>query len=623
MSALFGLVRLDEQPVDSSIVQKMGQPMSGRGPDAGGYWCKRHVGLGCNRLLITPEAMLDEQPVSVDSLVLIADARIDNRSELIDLLDLEGSPSAIADSTILLAAYRRWGRGCPAHLIGDFVFVIWDNKKKRLFGARDPMGVRSLYYYHSDRLLAFASEMKGLFVFEEIPRRINEFHLGRFLLRLVPDASSTFYQHILRLPPAHTLVVEEGKVILSRYWSLLACPDIRYQTDREYHEQFQEIFQEAVHCRLRSGFPVGSTLSGGMDSSSITCVADHLLTSSRKPLHTFSAIFPSLDGAALASIDEREFIEAVVAATDVKPHLIHADRLHPLAEWPQILKIMDAPVFSPNLYIHLAMYRKAQDCGVRVLLDGIDGDTVISYGFERLPHMLLTGRLLGFLSEIQALKNVHGSRKSVVGLALDYGLKPLLRPVRDRLATLANRTGGKPWQAIFPLQPDFARRIGAGDMLTEDSGWLPTINPSLEHRQGLNSSVFPDLLETTGKLACRCGIEDRYPFFDRRLMEFCIAIPPDQKLRNGWSRWILRQALSDRLPEKIKSRASKARLSPNFNHHLATSQEYFEQMFSNGRERLAPYVNLSIPYVQPSELTPLQLFSIASLYEWLGSGLTS
>src|SRR3989442_1004237 len=224
---------------------------------------------------------------------LHADARIDNRAELCSVLS---APSTVTDAELILQAYARWGERCPEHLLGDFAFALWDARRGFLFCARDHFGVKPFYYHHRPgRLFAFASEIKGLLVLSDVPRRLNETRVADYLVPLLEDKEITFYEGIVRLPPAHHMTVSRDGVRIEQYWALDPDREIRMKSDGEYAAAFREIFTEAVRCRLARPIPVGSMLSGGLDSSSIVFVAPKLLAEDgSRELHTFSAIFPHL-----------------------------------------------------------------------------------------------------------------------------------------------------------------------------------------------------------------------------------------------------------------------------------------------------------------------------------------
>lgn len=538
-----------------------------RGPDARNVWCGETAGLGQNALWTTPESVKERQPLLSQgrSLVLVADARIDNREELIAVLapDRRNDPE-LTDADLILAAYQRWGEQCPEHLLGDFAFAIWDESHRRCFCARDHMGVRSLYYHRDSGRFAFASEIKALFELPWIARELDEIRVAEHLISAFEDQARTFFKGIFRLPAAHSLTVDAGSARLRRYWALDSQRELILSSDAEYEDAFRDLLVEAVRCRLRSAFPVGSTLSGGLDSSSITCIArDCLRESGAGKLHTFSAVFPSLPRQYLRSIDERPFMRAVLDQGGVEAHEVFADRLNPIEDLEAMLWHQDDPLVPFNVYMHLGIYRAARAEGIRVVLDGLDGDTTVSHGFERLPELAKTLRWTTLMKETRALRwKVHGGRLPLWRVFWMYALAPL-KPSRPR------RHGGKrqmPWGSDSPIAKSLTAQARLDEHLErvafeQRHGFVSARD---EHRRSLESPLVPYALDLADKAAAACSIEARYPFFDRRLVEFCLALPADQKLRGGHQRYILRRAMQGILPPEVQWRDHKGNLSPNF-----------------------------------------------------------
>src|SRR6266540_1364128 len=208
MSAIFGIVHLDGQPVDPASLQAMQAAMQYWGPDGSELWHSGAVGLGHLMLHNTPESLYETMPVHSRSgdLVLTASARLDNRDELCEALRVPHPERAtIPDGVLILKTYERWGEACPDHLLGDWVFAVWDGRQRQLFIARDHHGFTGLYYYHSPRVFAFASCLKGLFALPMIPRRPHELRLVQVIASWPEQGAPTVYEEILRLPPAHAL----------------------------------------------------------------------------------------------------------------------------------------------------------------------------------------------------------------------------------------------------------------------------------------------------------------------------------------------------------------------------------------------------------------------------------
>ena len=309
MSGIAGILHFDGRPVEAEDVERMLEQMPHRGSDAVGIWRRGSVGLGHRLLHTLPEDTGSRFPlvVSDGEFVVTADIRLDNRETLISTLGLgDRDPGSISDTYLLLVAYQKWGERCPEHLLGDFAFAIWDERRKALFCARDHMGLKTLCYYLSADTFVFASDIKGLWGIPEVPKQVNEREIAAYLANIFPDKSATFFNHIFRLPPAHTMSIRDGGFQLRSYWEPNPSPDVKPSSDAEYAEQFKVIFIEAVRCRLRSVYPIGSMLSGGLDSSSVTCIARNLLQDSGKaPLPTFSAIMPELAAVGRERVHQR------------------------------------------------------------------------------------------------------------------------------------------------------------------------------------------------------------------------------------------------------------------------------------------------------------------------------
>lgn len=603
MSGIFGAALYGGEPLDAAWLAAMQESLAHRGPDARDVWCGTTAGLGQNALWTTPESMQERQPLFSPgrSLVLVADARIDNREELIAVLAPERrNDPDVTDADLILAAYQHWGEQCPERLLGDFAFAIWDEGRRRFFCARDHMGVRSLYYHRENGRFAFASEIKALFRLPWVAREIDEMRVAEHLVSVFEDQSRTFFKGICRLPAAHSLTVDAGSCRLRRYWALDSRRELNLGSDAEYEEAFRELLVDAVRCRLRSAFPLGSTLSGGLDSSSITCIARKLLNESgRAGLHTFSAVFPSLPKQYLRSIDERSYMRAVIDQGGVEAHEVFADRLNPIGDLDAMLWHQDDPLVPFNVYMHLGIYRAARAQGVRVVLDGLDGDTTVSHGFERLPELAKTLHWITLLGEVRRLRwKVHGGRLPLRRVLWTYAVAPLARPVSNPHWACRQGRRHMPWGGDSPIAESLAAQVGLDEHMSCVEREQPRgfVSARDEHRRSLESPLVPYALDLADKAAAACSIEARYPFFDRRLVEFCLALPADQKLREGHQRYILRRAMQGILPPEVQWRDSKGNLSSNF----------YLKLLSEGRDVLdrvmAEDLDAARGYIDPALL---------------------
>lgn len=595
ISAIVGIFHPNGKPIGFEEIGRMVESVAHRGPDGVDKWAYGPVGLGHRLLFTTPQSLHEKLPLVDEGrgLVLTADARIDNRDELIEILELpDRTGQGISDSELILRAYERWGERCPERLLGDFAFALWDRRRQVLFCARDHMGVKPFYYHHvPGRLFVFGSEIKALLCVEGVPRRLNEVMVADYLVLGPQDQSITFYQDILRLPPAHIMSVSQKGALVRPYWSLDPTIEVRLRSDEEYAEAFREVFTEAVSCRLRSALPVGSLLSGGLDSSSIVCVARDLLAERGREgrLQTFSAVFPEVP-----ECDESVYIDTVVAQGGVDAHRIRADRLSPLANWKRVLWHLDEPSYIGGVYLGWGLYNAAQQQGVRVLLEGTDGDTIVSHGFEYLTELSRSGRWGTLAAEINALSRLPNN-KSAWDHLWRYGLKPLAPvPVRQiwRMRPGRNRS---PWLRDTVIGPGFARRIRLSErvQILEEARSKPARNARESHWGDLTSSVHAADLEILDKNTAAFAIESRYPFYDRRLVEFCLALPPEQKLNRGWTRMVMRRALAGSLPEEIRWRADKTRLAANHVRNLLLfERELIEEMVLYHPGTLEEYVDM-------------------------------
>lgn len=599
MSGIGGIFFLDSKPVDSLDLEKMIKSLAHRGPDRSGIWVKECVGLGQCMLLITPESMNEHLPLEDPDreIVITADARIDNRDELISLFHYDNCQQfEISDSQLILHAYKEWGKACPERLVGDFAFVIWDGQQQQMFCARDQVGVKPFYYYLSGNSFIFASEIKALLQLPYIHQKLNEVRVADHLVQFFEDKTITFFNDIYRLPPAHTLVINSKSVAIHSYWDLDPHREIRYRSDDEYSDAFREIFTESVRCRLRSAGPVGSALSGGLDSSSIACTTRNILfTNGAQPIHTFSAIFPSLPEPELIKIDERSYIKSVLKTGGFASHYIYADQINPLLDPDTLFYCFDEVYFAPNLSMHWALHQAASQQDIRVFLDGTDGDATVSHGLEYLSDLLRLGKWMTLYKESSAISKRDKSYGNAREILWRYGIKPLIPNwVLNKRRDIRGDKKSK-WVANSIINPDFARRIEIDKRISSflDDNHLSGRSAWEEHWCNLKTGTISLSLELLDKISSSFSIESRYPFFDRRLIEFCLALPASQKLNEGWTRIIQRRAMAGSIPDDVCWRTSKADFNHNFSLALQHyDREIIERIVYSLPETVKPYIDV-------------------------------
>ena len=582
MSGIAGIYRLDGSPVKSENLHRMIDILAHRGPDGADSWCDRAIGLGHRMLWSTPESLLEKLPFTKGDLTITADVRIDNRSELIPQLNLGNRlPEKITDSEVILAAYEKWGDRCPEELLGDFAFAIWDSCKQQLFCARDHFGVKPFYYYASESLFIFATEIKALFCVSDVPRQINPLRMGDYLLGMFHDTAMTSYQEVFRLPPAHRMTVCATGVELSSYWELDPTRTLPPASNEEYALQLQEIFTEAVNCRLRSAYPIGSTLSGGLDSSSITCVARNLLKQkAREPLHTFSAVFDSMP-----ECDERSYTKPIFEQGGLLPHFVQGNHQTALENIEKMFWHQDEAFYAPNWFMNWPLYAEMQQQGVRIMLDGSDGDNAVSKGYGLPNELAAAGRWLEFTRQVWKLSEVSPLPfwKVLWSYFYHYNLKQfverhwLLRGFRKAVVfVFSNRKVNERRQRDKLLSPKFSKKM---KMTEREQEWRKTQgHDGLSERQRQYRNLVKQgtesfALEMMDKTVAAFNIEPRYPFWDKRLIEFCLALPAEQKLHDGWDRVVMRRAMSGILPTEVQWRHGKTDFSVNLTNSLVDNPQ--------------------------------------------------
>ncbi|MBU1139567.1 MAG: asparagine synthase (glutamine-hydrolyzing) [Proteobacteria bacterium] len=594
MSGICGIFRRDGYSVDPGQFDGMMAALRRRGPDGEGVWRNEAVALGSQLLYSTPESKFENLPL-IDrdtGLVLCCDARIDNRVDLRRELGLSNSNQGqTPDSHFILAAFKKWGENCPRHLIGDYAFVIWDNAQQHLFCARDHLGARPFYYFLSENIFAFASEIKALFAIPQVPKRIKEAAVADFLQRITDNTHETFYRDIYRLNPATTLSIQSERLSTQKYWQPDPTRRLPKATSEEYAEEFLKLFTEAVRCRLRSAYPVGCTLSGGLDSSSVACVARNILAERGEKLHTFSAEFSGLPESDLSKIDERCHQQAVIDQGGFVHHPYRGDLLSPLQRLPQYLELMDEPFFGPNIHLGDEANRLAREQGIRIMLDGMDGDTIVSHGYERLNSLVYSGQWWRLIQEVtQIAKRLGVSRKRLFKTLV---LRPYFREPVAHIYRQIKSTFRPGWNFEPIVDPDFGRKWG---LHLRTRPQLDSFKrPASIHVRYLVSPMQTTALEMVSCLATPFHIEPRSPFYDRRLMEFCLALPAEEKLQDGWSRFVLRRSMENVLPKSIQWRSDKGDLSFGFARGLRSfHQEELEEMVNNPNSFMASAIQRKV-----------------------------
>lgn len=567
MSGICGLVDLAGAPADHEALRAMAEAAAYRGPE--GIHHRRDGAVAMAHLALdrTPESVGVTQPIaSADGdLVLTADVRLDNRSELLELLagDIGSAQRPASDAELILAAYRRWGVACAEHLLGDFAFALWDGRKRRLLCARDALGLKAFNYARVGDLFLFATEAQQILEHPRVSKRLDEGSVGEFLLDTIRTSDRTFFRSVRRLMPAHRLVVTRETAHLERYWDIDPEKSLRYRRDEDYAEHCLELLKQAVGARLRSrDAAVGVSMSGGLDSTTVAALA-HELSGSGKPgpgkprVVAVSYVFDSLE-----DCDESPNIRAMIDELGIDVETFNAEKHWIFGDAEAHEPYSETPLINWE-GVYRQVFERLRARGARVLLGGLGGDNL----YLGSPHSYLDRARRGELGVLPEIARFAWSlRGRPLWLAArQYIGRPVMRRLRGRRSRReADRVPS--W-----ITPALRRRAHQAENAAEELRFGESA------RQRLYDNIF--LLARDGRAtdwmdrcASRWGFEMRHPHLDRRLVEFVLSIPSQQHYHPGRYKPLLRRAMAGRLPGAVRHQTGKSNLV-NFLHWSLREKE--------------------------------------------------
>ncbi len=583
VSAIFGYINLNGDQASQADLECMNAALAPYGSDDGGIWTQGAVGLGQRLMHLTPEDRFERQPwVSADGQrALVSSARLDNRAEL--LADGEPGLNPISDGELILRAYERWGADCVQHLVGAYAFALWDARQQRLLLARSAIGGPSLFYYAAPQVLAFATMPQGLFALPFIPREIDEPYLADYLVWARPERDATFYRRVKRLPPGHWAGVSPNGVQIRPHWQPDLKREIYFPRDDDYVQAFNELFERVVRDHMRSAAPVGVMMSGGFDSTAVAATATRLLKREEKRLATFTEVpRAGFDGAIIQARypDETVFVQAMAQQYDnLDLNLVRTDER---VFWDDLDRFFDAAAIpfrnASNRVWYEEILRQARQQGVRVLLTGGLGNATISWnGSGLLSQLLRQMKWRRALREARALAR-QGNARSTMHALVGQGILPLL-PAAWSLAIKrigrqdAPASSRSHWRAYSAINPEFAAMHRADERLREQGLVFHGTRPDTRAMRGdmiTGAAGLGDGLATGYRALF--GVDLRDPTGDVRMVEFCLALPEEQYLRNGQSRWLIRRAMADRLPRLILENKQRGLQAADWFERLSSAQ---------------------------------------------------
>jgi asparagine synthase (glutamine-hydrolysing) len=529
MCGLCGIVDLGRPP-DHGTVDAWLDELAHRGPDGRGVIADgAGACLGHLRLAIIDLSDAGLQPMRAGALRLLHNGEIYNYLELREELRAKGHRFRTeTDTEVILAAYREWGEMCVERFNGMWAFVIWDGERKALFASRDRFGVKPFYYRTDGSRFAFASEPWVLRRGGSNLRAVRDYLEQGYL----DQGDETFFDGVLRLPPAHSLTFDRHGLRLRRYWQLEP-----HAPPADPVAAVRETFLDAVRLQLRSDVPVGTCLSGGIDSSAIAVAVRYHGHERQK---TVTAYFDD------AGFDERPYARAVVDRTGAKAHWVSFTPGELVDDLPAIVQAQGEPFGSTSICASWYVMREAKRAGLTVMLDGQGGDEILAgyrafFGY-RLADLIRGGRVAEATAELRAFAAVNGPRWAAVAL-----VGPHL-PERVRLEARARLRG------TATLAAPELRRL---DPAPAANG---TVFPDRLRRQlqlVLTHRGLPELLRYEDRNSMAHSLEARVPLLDHRLVELAFSLDGSALIHRGETKSILRRALADLLPPTVRDRRDK------------------------------------------------------------------
>jgi asparagine synthase (glutamine-hydrolysing) len=573
MSGIVGIFNRDGAPADRDLLDEMTGYMASQGPDAQQVWRHGAIGFGHTLLRTTWESEREHQPCTLqpctlDEVWITADARVDGRAELTGKLESAGRRELrqATDPELILHAYEVWGEKCLEHLIGDFAFIIWDGRRRVLFGARDHFGVKPFYYAEAGKTLLCSNTLNCLRLHPGISGELNHLAIADFLVfDTNQDTAATYFRDIQRLPPGHSLVCTAEALRIQRYWTL-PFAEVRYKRGEEYVEHFLELFQHAVKDRVRTD-KASVYMSGGSDSTLVAAVAHKV--SSGSALRADTLVFDRI-----IRSPERKYSQLAADFIGIPIHYQVLDDYEPYEQSRSWQFSRPEPEHNPLPAVFENRYRQLNGY-TRVALTGEGGDPALRTDDGYIAHYLKIGALGDLIS----------------GVA--WCLRLTRRIPRLGLRSLLKANLGKitPFRLPYPkwLNGDLEKRLQLAqrwEQLTRDEPASGHIRSEVHKR--LRSPQLGSYFEVLSPGSTGFGIEHRHPFFDIRVAAYLAALPP---LPWCQEKNILKAAGRGILPDEVRMRPKTPLVGDPLREHFRNcGPDWWATHFAPVPE-LAGYVN--------------------------------
>jgi len=605
MCGIAGIISPNITKVTAERLKKMTDALAHRGPDGEGQWVNAtgNVALGHRRLSIIDLSDAGGQPMHyLNRYTIIHNGEIYNYVELKEELQKKGySFTTQTDTEVIAASYDCWEEECVDHFDGMFAFAIWDKEIKTLFAARDRFGEKPFYYFFDTTQFTFASEMKALWA-AGIDRKPNMKMLFNYMTIGYTDNPQnpveTFFESIYKLPPATSLTyyADTHELDSGKYWDIKIDEDNKI-TDKEAEQTFTQLFQTSVQRRLRSDVEVGTSLSGGLDSSSVAATV-YSLTTHDSRLTAFTASFPGFEK------DESIYAKLVTEKFNLKHFTIPVTENDLIQDFEKVFYHQEEPFSSSSVIAQYKVYELAKQQGIKVLLDGQGADeTLAGYHkyFKWYWQELFMKRKLIRSGEMKAarkngIQESFGVRNVVAALFPDFASvflekQYLLQALRheDLSAEFINQQS----KGAYYATPE---NFSLNGVL-----YFNTVQHGLEV-----------LLRYADRNAMAHGREIRLPFLSHELVEFLFRLPSKFKIRNGWTKWLLRNTIGRNLPDEITWRKDKTGFEPPQKQWMQHKQ--VQNMIYEAKKKLVSERMLK-PDVLNKKIQPQDAYA-AENYDW-------
>src|SRR5215469_9943513 len=560
MSGIAAILNLDGSPVAPTAVERMANVLKPYGPDRQKIVLRGNAAFVFCLHQLTPEDLFEQQPlVFADRFVMLFDGRIDNRQELSAVLNIPGADLPFTpDSSIAMRLFDRWGEHAFERILGVFAIIVMDLRDGSLICARDQMGLRVLHYYFSATRFAVATNPDTLFALSWVPRICNKDQIGDTLVNRGMNEETTYYKDILRVPSGSIVRLRDSSLSKTRFWNADNIPDVRFKHDHEYVEAFEELLHAAVKATLRSRRTPCATITGGLDSSSISVIAADMLAARGDKLNTFTAI-PEADFTREETrglyFDERPHVFSIAELNgNITPYFVPPSKGPILEQIAEETRVAGFPgVGTLNGLWVMDICAAARSLDHNVMLVGEIGNITISYhGRGLFAELVRRGRLLKLIREIASSgwRWRHMIRHCTVA--------PFVPDAIFRIYKQWSRGANPPWHDFSAIRSEFGTRSGIVERVAREYSPFD-VPPSSDSRLSRINDLhgFCDMADWYAALRASRGIDMRVPAADQRVVEFCIGIPNDQFRRNGRERWLIKRVMEGRLPDSVLSNTKR------------------------------------------------------------------